>query len=1111
MGKLKLFFAFIFITGIVNICFSQQKVVKNIKPVTWKIEPLVAGKSSLYGQGKYIITSASPVLQKGLMFYDNYKNKRAPFTLEFDAAEDINVYVFMYSNKSAWSKWPASKAVIKWEIKGGKKVSRYIMRHKKFPKGRVVLKYDSDDPKAGTRPFFIITSKSLYLQKKATSPKNTEIKLISVKNNEKPVKVDGIISKGEYTEVAKITLHLAEKDLKNISAEPPEEKTDVYVTKDNKNLYIGAVCRKNKGSKILAQFNKNVSSLWQDECIEVYIQPEKKSAKYTQIIVNSLGNYYVAGAGRENSFEVKTRKYADRWEMELAVPLEMLSGSEFIGINFSRTTYDSRKMLKERSGWGTAKYNDVDNYGTLFFAGSDEKQNQKTIAMLKKEHEEKLKQKALGYKNITESSYKHFVLWPEPKFIRKFRGAVKLDSFKVTDLAKAHNTAELLKKELKKQYDFDFNMSGGHELILSRIDNPHIQKILKKHKMQDKLKGKKPDSFIITISDDGILIAGNNDRGIYYGVRAFLKIVDYSTEIGKSPAAGFMNIADWPDQKLRFLFWRFEGITREAKPDLNMIKRYFYTLAGARYNGIVFMMRDGVKYKSHPEISTRGAISTDEFKDLVKYCRENYLEPVPSMNTPGHCNWLVRRHKDLSESNINTICTRNPKSLKLIFDIAQELIDLCGGVRKVRYFHVGGDEIRWDNNDRNNKWIKDECSFCKGTPRKDLLLEYIMKEHAFFKKRGIRMIMWSDMLDPKRNGEHYQTYKILKDLPRDIILSPWSSLGYPKLAEYKKLGFTVIKGATGYKVLSEFDDISEGHMFAIFSRNQWMTFDMVRLSSHNYYNHLSAYLYGQNAWTNDKTIKVRNKEEWDNLKTTLQKRGEKKKLETLLKYGNAMTYFQNKKRFPAETKRFKIIDISKYCNRERADCFDAGNMFDLSGLKNGRQSIAGIPMEINEKIIVLPSGSVKNIKIAEKASSILFLYAAYLDSSKEKAFQKRIRFKPEFQIVNKRSPIAYYIIKYADDSSEKVTMNYGFNVGALRPPLHSRYTYDIRYVLRAAPENQDWPEVQECRDCSPGAPAVYQYEWINPHPDKKIISIDFFSMDTEAVPALIALTVRGAK
>ncbi len=1102
MGKFKLFFVFIFIAGIVNLCFSQQKVIKNIKPESWKVEPLVPGETSLYGQGKYIIISASPVLQKGIMLYDNYKKKRAPFTLEFNAAEDITVYVFMYSNKSAWSKWPVSKALIKWEasIKGRKKISRYIMRYKKFPKGKVVLKYAAEDAKAGTRPFFIITSKSLYLQKKVMDHKKTELKLISVKNNAKAVK---------------IPLFLAEKDLKNISTKLPDEKTDIFVSRDNINLYIRAVCYKNKNSKILTQFNKNISSLWQDECVEVYIQPEKKSAEYTQIIINSRGNYYIAGKalpiGKQDKLEIKTRNCDDRWEMELAVPLKMLSGSELMGINFSRTTYDSKKILKERSGWGTARYYDIDNYGNLFFAGSNEKHNQKVIEMLKKRHEEKLKLEADGYKNITESPYNYFVLWPEPKFIRKFKGKVKLNTLKIADFANAHNTAEFLKKELKKQYDFTFNASGGHALILSRADNPRIQRILKKHKIQDKLKGKKPDSFIITIGDDGILIAGNNDRGIYYGVRAFLKIVDYSTGIGESPCAGFMDIADWPDQKLRFLFWRFESITREAKPDLDMVKRYLSTLAGARYNGIVFMMRDGIKYKSHPELARKGAISTDEFKELVKYCRENYLEPVPAMNTPGHGNWIVRRHKELSESNISTICTRNPKSLKLIFDIAQELIDLCGGVGKVRYFHVGRDEIRWDNNDRNNKWIKDECSLCKGTPRKDLLLEYIKKEHDFFKKRGIRMIMWSDMFDRKRNGEHYQTYKILKDLPRDIILSPWSSLGYPMLAEYKKMGFDVIKGATGYKVLSEFDNISEGHMFAIFSRNQWMTFDVVKLSSHNYYNHLSAYLYGQNAWTNDRTMKVRNKDEWSNLKTTVQKRGEKKKLESLMKYGNAMTYFQNKKRFPAETQRFKIINISDYCNKDRADCFGAGNMFDLNGLKNGRQDIAGIPMEIDKKIIVLPSGSVKDIKIAEKASSILFLYAAYLDPAKENAFKKRIRYKPEFQIVNKRSPIAYYIIKYADGSSEKVTMNYGFNVGALRPPLHSRYTYDIRYVLRAAPESQDWPEVQECRDCSPGAPAAYQYEWVNPHPEKEITSIDFISMNTEVIPALIALTVREAE
>jgi hypothetical protein len=128
-----------------------------------------------------------------------------------------------------------------------------------------------------------------------------------------------------------------------------------------------------------------------------------------------------------------------------------------------------------------------------------------------------------------------------------------------------------------------------------------------------------------------------------------------------------------------------------------------------------------------------------------------------------------------------------------------------------------------------------------------------------------------------------------------------------------------------------------------------------------------------------------------------------------------------------------------------------------------------------------------------------------------KAFQRRIIKNKDFLISTQLSPIAYYKINYSDGSNSEVTMKYGYNVGPLRPPLHSRFNYDTRFVLIATSPDQSWPEVIDCRDCSPGAPVTYQYEWINPHPDKEIVSIDFVSLKTEVIPALIALTVREAK
>ena len=1097
--------------------FSQEKVITDITPVTWKAEPIIPGQSSLYGLGQYTIRGASPNLLKGLMLVDDYKDKMAPFTLEFESSEDITVYVFMYGNENEWSQWPVSKSFIKWELtKEGKPAeSKHFMHYKTFPKGNVSLSYQPT-VKAGTRPFFIITSKSLLLEKTHSEESTPPLKLITLNENDQPIRIDGLFDTEELQASKKINLYLPEQTGGKISTVDPEEKTDVYISRHDNHLNIHAVCHKMPGSEILTNVKTNIIDLYKDEAFEIYIKPEKDAVNYAQIVINSLGYYYITGKTtpdvKRTPLEIKTSKQADRWELELAIPLKIFTASDLIGLNFTRTTYDPKQIIQERTGWATTVYNDIDHYGTLFLAGGDDAYNRKTVTELEADYAEKLKAETNRYQGVEETPYDAFMLWPEPKFITKWAGRIPLHHLTINDLSKAPHTAELLKKELAEKYNFLFSAENKYPLTISLANHPNIQGILKKHGLDEKLKGKHPDAFIISSSDNGVLICGNNERGIYYGIRAFLNSVDYYTGSGENPHIGFMNIADWPDQEMRFLFWRIEGITRETKPDIAMIKKYIYDIAaGSKYNGIVFMVQDGVQYLSAPEIRTKGAFTREEFKDIVSFCRENYIDPIPAMNTPGHAGWIVRKHNELGELNVNTICTRNPASLKLIFDIAEEMIELCGGVGRVKYFHVGRDEIRWEANDRKHQKIKDECAFCKGTPWKDLLLEYIKHEHAFFTERDIRMIMWSDMFDENRNGKRYNTADILKDVPKDIILSPWSADGYPAIKDYIKMGFDVIKGATGYKVVSVFDDVSIGHMFAIFSRDPWMNFTIVKLSSHNYYNHLSVGLYGGNAWKNDLTLKPNNPNDWENLKATVQKRGEEKKLTFLFENGNAFTYLHSKKRFPSESDVFQEIDISKYCNTLRLDCFNAGDLNDLSGLKTGNQVIAGIPTRIEEKIIVLQDDPVQNIEISTRASSLLFLYAAYLAPEKEEAFKVRIRRNPEFKTETKRNPIAYYLIKYDDETTEEIVMNYGFNVGELRPPLHSRYTYDSRYVHRAVEEGESWPEVQDCRDCSPGAPAAYQYEWVNPYPEKEIVSMDFIPLNSEVVPALISLTARAVK
>ena len=141
----------------------------------------------------------------------------------------------------------------------------------------------------------------------------------------------------------------------------------------------------------------------------------------------------------------------------------------------------------------------------------------------------------------------------------------------------------------------------------------------------------------------------------------------------------------------------------------------------------------------------------------------------------------------------------------------------------------------------------------------------------------------------------------------------------------------------------------------------------------------------------------------------------------------------------------------------------------------------------------------------------VFLHTAFLGENDMPAFNGRITNNEQFLIHTEKSPVAYYRVDYEDGSAEKVMMHFGYNVGILRPAIHSRYPYDVRHVYREKQSAREWPEAKDGRDITPGAPALYQYEWINPHLRKTITDITFISMGTEVIPAWSALTVREAK
>jgi hypothetical protein len=153
------------------------------------------------------------------------------------------------------------------------------------------------------------------------------------------LEIDGKLSETEWLE--KLKLDFPENEI----------KTSVYLQADLKYLYIGVACK----DKVISSIENNVKvkngPLWNDDSIEIFIQPSEEYPNLVHLIINSQGTVFEEGFGAlfadKKNFVESVAGYTGEnfWSIELKIPLEKINlskkafknkDSDFFRINFAR-------------------------------------------------------------------------------------------------------------------------------------------------------------------------------------------------------------------------------------------------------------------------------------------------------------------------------------------------------------------------------------------------------------------------------------------------------------------------------------------------------------------------------------------------------------------------------------------------------------------------------------------------------------------------------------------------------------------------------------------------------------------------------------------------------
>jgi hypothetical protein len=281
--------------------------------------------------------------------------------------------------------------------------------------------------------------------------------------------------------------------------------------------------------------------------------------------------------------------------------------------------------------------------------------------------------------------------------------------------------------------------------------------------------------YSINIDLNGVCICAENEKNLICGFMTLLDrfhVIDREETLAVELAC--CQIKDKPMMQNRMVHFCIFPET-----ELWELQRFIRFCGALKYTHVVLEFWGMLQYDCMSELSWRHAFTKAQIKPIIQEANDLGLEIIPMFNHWGHASAgrvMHGKHVVLDQNPaLQTYFSddgwcwdiRNPKVRKLLRQIREELIELCG---QGEYFHIGCDEAY------NFEVTKENM---------DLVCDYIngMSEEMRVQKR--RVIVWGDMFlyrhsyyNPNNkyacNAPTPETERhMLKNLCRDIVIADW--------------------------------------------------------------------------------------------------------------------------------------------------------------------------------------------------------------------------------------------------------------------------------------------------------------------------------------------------
>ncbi len=194
-----------------------------------------------------------------------------------------------------------------------------------------------------------------------------------LKANEKPPVIDGELNDPVWQSTKPLEAFLPYVTQKDRKIEAPTTARVVY---DGQAVYIGVVCTEPKVAQMKIVGQDPDSDIWMGDSIDIFLQPDAKSARYYHFILNPRNVHWDAVFEGQNDLKYNpawnsAAKVADgKWVAEVAIPWSALQvKAPKPGDKWRANLCRQRLPGREQTAWSQTRsgFMEADKFGTWIF------------------------------------------------------------------------------------------------------------------------------------------------------------------------------------------------------------------------------------------------------------------------------------------------------------------------------------------------------------------------------------------------------------------------------------------------------------------------------------------------------------------------------------------------------------------------------------------------------------------------------------------------------------------------------------------------------------------------------------------------------------------------